>query len=284
MQPIQIEIAGVGMRLLVRSWPDSEALRRFVGLFAPGPGTSERPDVELVVEAADLRPEPVEGSPSEVEIQVDAQGRITYEDRLLSGSLELGAAGAAGTFRVQPIPFVLAGMLRLVLSRVLLRRGGLLLHASGVVRRGALHLFSGPSGSGKTTIASELLGGGEPFALDRVALRVNGEGRWTGYATPFSDDEGRGMARSPGVPVQGLHFIEQSPRPFLQPLDRLDAVRKVLQNAAIDGRCASTDALVLEHAVSIAERVACYRLRFSRDSSFWVEIDRFAAERDGTRT
>src|SRR5205814_532788 len=71
-----------------------------------------------------------------------------FRRRDLDATLDL----AAGTLDAVSQPTLSAeAALRIAVSLALPRRGGLLLHSSGVVEDGRGHVFSGPSGAGKTT-------------------------------------------------------------------------------------------------------------------------------------
>lgn len=79
------------------------------------------------------------------------------------------AEGAAGsTARVY--------VLTITMAALLMQRGRFLLHASGVVHRGRIHLFMGESGSGKSSLMAELRRRGfTPFTDDVCVLSRDGD-------------------------------------------------------------------------------------------------------------
>lgn len=91
-------------------------------------------------------------------------------------------------------------VVRYVLSRQLLDRGGLLLHASAVVREGTAWVFAGPSGVGKTTISQRLPG--RVLGDEAIALTCE-DGTLVCHATPYW------QALPDSAPVAGLLFPEQ---------------------------------------------------------------------------
>jgi energy-coupling factor transporter ATP-binding protein EcfA2 len=80
-------------------------------------------------------------------------------------------------------------LMRTWFSHALLSRGGILLHATAVIRAGKALVFSGPSASGKTTLAR--LAGHQPVLSDESVAITRGprgrRGRAVFYAhgTPF---------------------------------------------------------------------------------------------------
>jgi hypothetical protein len=73
------------------------------------------------------------------------------------GELIRTHGGYHGCFRLQEQGiFGISATLQIALALVVEERGGLLLHASGVLRDGVVWLFCGKSGAGKTTIATEI--------------------------------------------------------------------------------------------------------------------------------
>ncbi len=175
---------------------------------------------------------------------------------------ELVASGEGG--------WIVAFALRSILHHAL-RGRGLLLHASGVVRRGQLLLFLGRSGAGKTTIARELAGGGRPFSLDRVALLREELGP-VAHPTPFSDFQGRAGRHEPTRP-RALLFLEQGPRHQLEPLSAGGVAARLVQHSLASGPELGDISAPLEVASWIAERIPGFRLTFRRDEGFWTILD-----------
>lgn len=151
--------------------------------------------------------------------------------------------------------------LRIAVSLRLPRRGGLLLHSSGVVEGGRGYVFSGHSGAGKTTTV-RLLAPRPPLGDDLVALVPDGDG-FQALATPFAGEYGPVAPRS--APLARLYFIEQAPEHRAIPLDAASARAAILRNTLAYVRDPDTASRFLDVAARIAASTPCAKLRFLRD-------------------
>src|SRR5437867_6048070 len=82
------------------------------------------------------------------------EGRLHVWSYGFAGRFDI--EGTRGELKLCDTPFEprarsVENFLRVALAWKAMERGGLLLHASGLVRDGRAYLFFGPSGSGKTT-------------------------------------------------------------------------------------------------------------------------------------
>lgn len=95
-------------------------------------------------------------------------------------------------------------------ARQLIAYDGFVLHASAVVVDGYAYLFSAPSGGGKTT-HTELWLSHFPQAYilndDKPALRVDADGRWWAWGTPWSGTSP--LNRNEAVRLAGICFLEK---------------------------------------------------------------------------
>jgi hypothetical protein len=92
---------------------------------------------------------PVRSGPWIIELTEDG-GRLNYRSHFDAGWVEI--EGGRGFLEIAPEADV-ENFLRVVYAQLILRAGGLLLHAAGIVRGQSSFVFFGPSGSGKTTAA-----------------------------------------------------------------------------------------------------------------------------------
>ena len=95
-------------------------------------------------------------------------------------------------------------------ARQLIGYDGFVLHASAIVSDGFAYLFSAPSGGGKTTHTELWLSRlPEAYILndDKPALRVDAEGRWWVWGTPWSGTSP--LNRNEAVPLGGICFLEK---------------------------------------------------------------------------
>ena len=92
----------------------------------------------------------------------------------------------------------------------LIKRGGMMLHSSAVVKDGRAYLFSGPSGVGKSTHTGywlKLYPDAYILNDDKPALRLTENGFFA-YGTPWSGKHD--ISRNEGVPLGGIAFLERA--------------------------------------------------------------------------
>lgn len=117
------------------------------------------------------------------------------------------------------------------LETLLLRHGGLLLHASFIRWRGDGILFSAPSGTGKSTQADlwARYEGAEILNGDRAGLRPL-PGGWTAYGLPYAGTSG--IYRNEHAPLRAVTVLRQGPTNTLQALTPGRAFRLLYPEAA----------------------------------------------------
>jgi len=175
-------------------------------------------------------------------------------------------------FRAGPGPALNPDLFRLVCSFLVMQKGGIFLHASGVVDGGRAWVFSGPSGSGKTTIAG--LAGERPVLNDEtIALRPGRRG-WEARATPFYGSGGPAMARLNGrAPIRGLCFLEKADRFAHRRLSPSEAVARAFPEVMLPKRDRRVTGRILETLAAIAKAVPVWELAFKPDPALWSYLD-----------
>ena len=115
---------------------------------------------------------------------------------------------------------------------LLLRWGGLLLHASLVRHDGKGILFTGPSGIGKSTQASlwETTRGADILNGDRAALRRE-EDSWYAYGLPYAGSSG--IYRNERVTVSALVVLSQAKENRLRKLSAMEAFGHLYAQLAV---------------------------------------------------
>jgi hypothetical protein len=265
-EEIALRIAAVPIALRVGDRRFAARLRSAFGPFlAPIEDDAVAVEVGLDGETAIWR------DPS-AEPRVEARGELLLvEHRDFAGVL---AAGASRMMLVQPRRTLSTeNALRVLLGLALVRRGGLLLHAAGVVRRSGATVLFGPSGSGKSTVA-RLARGRPVLGDDLVALTRTAEG-WVAHATPFGGGAARRRpARS--APLGSLLRLRHWPAFELRPLAPASAVAELLRSTVLPAASPADRALALERAAALEAAVGVRELRFPVDHGLW----RFLSERD----
>jgi len=114
--------------------------------------------------------------------------------------------------------------------RELIRRNGMMLHASCVVVDDRAYLFTANSGTGKsthTTLWLEMLGD-RAYILndDKPALRLE-DGVWYAYGTPWSGKYD--ISRNVRIPVGGIAVLERSEKNEIVPYSGIGAIQDILR-------------------------------------------------------
>ncbi|MBR0136733.1 MAG: hypothetical protein IJM18_11055 [Clostridia bacterium] len=110
----------------------------------------------------------------------------------------------------------------------LIKRGGMMLHASAVSLHGRAYLFSGPSGIGKSTHTGFWPGlDGEAFILndDKPAIKLTEEGFYA-YGTPWSGKHD--ISRNERAKLAGIAFIERANDNFIELMPAAAAAVKLI--------------------------------------------------------
>jgi hypothetical protein len=163
-------------------------------------------------------------------------------------------------------------ILRLLYFFGFLENGGIMLHASSVVRRGKACIFPGPSGAGKTTVVRN--SPDLPILTDELSVVqiTSQNSKVIAWGTPFHGDWGQ-----PGVemtaPVQGLYFVVQDHEHRLVPLSPTEALARLFPCIWVYTDWEPRLRRVFELAVQLVERVPGYALHFRPDPGFWQVID-----------
>ncbi len=165
-----------------------------------------------------------------------------------------------------PVHRAVENFLRVVSAHWFLRRGGLLIHASGVVREGRAHLFFGPSSSGKTTVT--LLSDGDLILGDDLILLRESDSGFAACAVPF-----RGLYREPpqtdqAFPLAGLYRLVKDRDDFLVDLSPSLGAAELMGSLPFVME-AGRGGEALETASRIVREMPVRRLIFRKSADFW---------------
>src|SRR5205823_10646703 len=123
------------------------------------------------------------------------------------GSLDL-ARRAVDVTVTEAHELTLDSLLRVVLSLVLPRQGGLLVHAAGLARDGRGYLFPGVSGAGKTTVAR--LSPDATLLSDELSIVTACTESPYLHGTPFWGELAR-AGENRAVSLAGIYFLRKAP-------------------------------------------------------------------------
>jgi hypothetical protein len=225
--------------------------------------------VEAAEDPIDLQVDLVPPSEADADLAVTRAGRFwqidrgdfhaTYDPDLRRGSVRQTAN-----------PWSIDAFIRIVHSLELARRRGFLLHAASAILGGRAFVFTGISGAGKTTI-SRLAPPAATLLTDEVSyLRLSGNTA-TAWGTPFAGELGT-PGENVSAPVAALYFLEHAPVNRRSPLNRAEALQRLMRNILFFASDAELVQLVFETAAEFLERVPAYRLEFVPDTEVWSLI------------
>jgi len=175
-----------------------------------------------------------------------------------------------GTVRQSANPYAIDSVIRIMLSLILARQRGFLLHSASAVRGGRAFLFCGVSGSGKTTIARMAPRDSALLSDEISCLRCTASGYYA-FGTPFAGDLGVAGA-AVAAPVAALYFLRQGPRNRIEPIDPPRAVAQLMRNILFFAKDCEAGAQVFETACDFGARVDAAELTFKADPTVWELI------------
>jgi hypothetical protein len=165
----------------------------------------------------------------------------------------------------------LENFLRVLTASYILERDGLLLHASGVVRNGAAHLFFCPSGRGKTTVTR--LSPEDLVLSDDLSLVVRNGNRFEAAGIPFGMAHPRVPDSRDSFPIASINSLLQSVEVRREPLRGGRALAEIVASLPFVMQETGQAGRALEVVGRLLEEVPVYRLWFREEPSFWALVE-----------
>ena len=165
-------------------------------------------------------------------------------------------------------------------EHLVVRSGGVILHAACVVHEGRAILFTAPSGTGKSTQAElwRCHRGGRIINGDRVAIRLEA-GVSVACGIPFAGSSE--YCENITVPLGAIVYLGQAPETSIEQLTGFRAFRAVWEGCGVN----TWDRQDLEMATalvqSVLETVPVYRLYCTPDESAVVALERALYGQEG---
>lgn len=156
---------------------------------------------------------------------------------------------------------------QIILSNILARNRGILLHCAGLEIHGKGCVFPGKSGAGKSTLSRQFLVGDTDGAVrllsdDRVVVRDVADGRHA-YGTPWPGDAG--VSKNERAQLHGLFFITQGTDNRVVELSRNEALNRLLPIASIPWYDLDGLSQVLRYCETLVSDVPTFEFSFTPD-------------------
>jgi hypothetical protein len=181
----------------------------------------------------------------------------------------LRAFSAESEFTGAKNAYALDSLLRILLSWMLLRYAGFLLHAATVVRNGRAYVFAGRSGAGKSTVAA--LSPAGSVWTDEISLLRRERSEWRAYGTPFWG-EFRAAGSNRSATVEGIFGLNQATENRVEALGPAGLLRNILPNVLFFSRDAAANQRLLEILGQAVKEIPGYNLAFQKDKTFWEAL------------
>lgn len=198
---------------------------------------------------------------------------VTFDGRVLElerGDFEavLDLRSGAGTLKAAPNEQCLDAFLRSLLSFLLLRSGGFMLHSAGLVKNGKAYIFLGKSGAGKSTLSKLAAAAGAEVLSDEINLLRRENGRFRAYGSPFWG-EMRSDGRQGNWPLGGLFLLGKARENRLSACSGGEALKLLLRCLVNFDKGPRAAELALKNAFRLLAEAKFSRLDLSKaDSSF----------------
>lgn len=203
-----------------------------------------------------------------------------------------------GVLRAAPRVQTFDAFLRSLISCLLIRSGGFMLHSAGIIRKGKACLFLGKSGAGKSTLARLAASEGAEAVSDELNLvrfekgellksprapflkggrsvdtgRPPGKGRFMVYGSPFWG-EMRNGGRQGSWPLGGVFALKKAGVNRVSPCSKPEALRLLLRCLVNFSHGPEDAALALQNAARLLARTRFFRLEFTNKNAGFLKLD-----------
>lgn len=191
----------------------------------------------------------------------------------------LDTGTGAGTLRAAGNEQCLDAFLRSLISSLLLRSGGLMLHSAGLLRNGKAYIFLGKSGAGKSTLSklAAASASGGPAAVEVISDEINliryEKGRFRVYGSPFWG-EMRADGRPGSWPLGGIYILKKARHNQVAPCGKAEALKVLLRCLLNFEKGGAVSEMVIANAARVLAGVDFSRLEFANKDASFLELIR----------
>lgn len=209
----------------------------------------------------------------------EGKGTITIKSRTAVARVNAGTTEMTLGFKYRQSLVknnaTLLAFVRLALSLLTIRKGGLPIHSSALSLGKCGIAFSGPSGAGKSTIAKMLDSPWQLLNDDFNIVLPEAKNAYGIYSTPFTQPKTLSRCVNRKVNLRVIFFIEQSSRNAVENLLFKKNYVLLLGQTHIFPLTEYFGKKILDNAERICRIVECKRLHFSYDGTFRPFIEHF---------
>lgn len=272
--------SGIALRLLMEKAPAAFLVR--AGLEIAGFGIifkSDQPGIITILKRRYAKFNVAKNTGFSLEVSGQGRRQNPFKPAIVLAGSRLGIergdfkAGldletGSGSLKAAANEQCLDAFLRSLISFLLLREGGFMLHSAGIVKNGKAHLFLGKSGAGKSTLSKLAAAAGAEVISDEINLLRFEKGRFRVYGSPFWG-EMRADGRPGSWPLGGIHLLGKARENRSSACSGGEALRLLLRCLVNFDKSPRAAELALENASRLLSKAKFGRLDFSKaDGSF----------------
>lgn len=215
---------------------------------------------------------PAAGRQNPFKPAVELRGsRLTLERGDFRADLDLKTG--LGGLRAAPNEQCLDAFLRSLISSLLLRSGGFMLHSAGIVKGGKAYIFLGKSGAGKSTLSKLAAAAGAGVVSDEINLLRHESGKFRVYGSPFWG-EMRSDGRPGAWPLGGIFLLKKAKKNRLAPCSKPEALKLLLRCLVNFDPSPAAAEKVIGNSARLLSKAAFSRLEFSKENAGFLELIR----------
>ncbi len=160
--------------------------------------------------------------------------------------------------------------LRVAFAVVALQNKSTVFHGAGIIENEEGYIFFGPSGVGKTTVTNF----SKPrFVLgDDLLVLQQKNGSANVSACPFNSEKNGFQLTNTTARIRACFRLIQDTRTYALKMKPVNAVFELLNSVRPLSNHSIGSETALEFCTSLANRIPCYELHFTKDNSFWRTI------------
>ena len=165
--------------------------------------------------------------------------------------------------------------LKLLVSLLVLQKGGLPCHSSAVAKNNEFGmLFCGPSNEGKTTIAL-LLSRKWVLYNDEYNIIMPVNNRYYVYSTPFTTPQKLNHCSFGSAPIKKIFFLKKGAENKVESITQKQKYLSVLESIYTFPTSKELGSIMMTNAEKISQEIQMEKLYFKLDIAIFKEIEQF---------